>query len=167
MKPLSERRLMVEKCLDINMRRQCELVGIHRSGLYYRPVSESEENLRIMRLMDEQYLKMPFYGLPRLSQWLMSQDISISKSRTRRLMKLMGWQTIFRKPNTSKPNKWHKVYPYLLKGLRIERPNQVWAIYITYVPMRHGYMYLFAIIDHCTRYVANWSLSNNERILVL
>jgi putative transposase len=151
---------MIQRHPDITMRRQCEIVGIHRSGLYYRPVPESEENLRIMRLMDEQYLKTPFYGLPRLRQWLMSQSVVISKSRTRRLMNLMGWQTIFRKPNTSKPNKGHKVYPYLLRGLRIERPNQVWAIDITYVPMKHGYMYLFAIIDHYTRYVVNWSLSN-------
>lgn len=160
MKSISERRSMVQKHPDLPIRQQCNLLGIHRSGLYYQPVPESEENLCIMRLMDEQYLKTPFYGLPRLRQWLMSQSVVISKSRTRRLMNLMGWQTIFRKPNTSKPNKEHKVYPYLLRGLRIERPNQVWAIDITYVPMKHGYMYLFAIIDHYTRYVVNWSLSN-------
>lgn len=110
--------------------------------------------------MDKQYLDTPFYGLPRLWQWLRGKGIKISRNRTRRLMRIMDWQTIYRKPNTSKPAKGHAVYPYLLKGLKIERPNQVWAIDITFVPMRRGFMYLCAVIDLHTRFVVNWSLSN-------
>ena len=159
-KPLAEKRNMVERELDISIRRQCELLCVHRSGLYYTPVAESEENLLIMRLMDEQYFKTPFYGYRRLRKWLQSQGLEISKERVKRLMALMGWQTIYRKRYLSKRNKQHPVYPYLLKGLDINRTNQVWAIDITYVPMRRGFMYLCAIIDLHTRYVVNWSISN-------
>ena len=144
------------------MNRQCDLLCIHRSGLYYKPVPESEENLRIMRLLDEQYLKTPFYGIRRLTKWLQKKDEfkKVNRKRVKRLMDLMGWQTLYRKPNTSWKNQQHKVYPYLLKDLVISRKNQVWGIDITYVPMRRGFMYLFAIIDLHTRYVVNWSLSN-------
>lgn len=160
LKPLFERRNMIERGLEISMTRQCELVSIHRSGLYYQPVPESEENLKIMRLMDEQYFHTPFYGVRRTTQWLRNQGYEINPKRTKRLMELMSWQTVYRKKNTSKRNKLHPVYPYLLKGLDINRANQVWAIDITYVPMRRGFMYLVAIIDVHTRYVINWSLSN-------
>lgn len=151
---------MIDRAIDISMNRQCELLCIHRSGLYYKPVAETAENLHIMRLMDEQYLKTPFYGQRRLRVWLQDQRFVIAKTRVKRLMNLMGWQTIYRRKNTSKRNKQHPVYPYLLKDLKIERPNQVWAIDITYVPMRRGFMYLCAIIDLHTRYVVNWSISN-------
>ena len=151
---------MIERNTTLSMSRQCELLCIHRSGLYYRPVSESEENLRLMRILDEQYLKTPFYGCRRLTKWLNKQGHQVNRKRVKRLMELMGWQTIFRKPNTSWKNKEHPVYPYLLKDLKIERSNQVWAIDITYVPMRRGFMYLCAIIDHHTRYVLNWGVSN-------
>lgn len=160
LKPLFERRNMIERGLVISMNRQCELISIHRSGLYYQPVPESEENLKIMRLMDEQYFHTPFYGVRRMTQWLRNQGYEINPKRTKRLMELMSWQTVYRKKNTSKRNKLHSVYPYLLKGLDINRANQVWAIDITYVPMRRGFMYLVAIIDVHTRYVINWSLSN-------
>lgn len=160
MKPLDQRRNMVERGMPISMSRQCELLCIHRSGLYYRPLAESEENLLLMRLLDEQYLKTPFYGCRRLTKWLNKQGHQVNRKRVKRLMELMGWQTIFRKPNTSWKDKRHPVYPYLLKDLKIERSNQVWAIDITYVPMRRGFMYLCAIIDRYTRYVVNWSISN-------
>jgi putative transposase len=145
---------------SLSVVQQCNLLGIHRSGLYYQPCMEREENLTIMRLLDEQYFKTPFYGVRRLTVWLQLQGYSINRKRVKRLMELMGWQTIYRKPNTSKPCKENRIYPYLLKGLTVNRRNQVWAMDITYVPMRKGFMYLCAVIDVHTRYVLNWSLSN-------
>jgi putative transposase len=122
---------------------------------------ESEENLLLMRLMDEQYLHTPFYGVRRMTAWLRSKGYSVNRKRVGRLMELMGWQTIYQKPNLSKPDKGKYIYPYLLKGLQITHPNQVWAIDITYVPMRRGFMFLCAIIDLHTRYTVNWSISNS------
>lgn len=145
----------------LSMSQQCQILGIHKSGLYYQPALEKEENLRIMALLDEQYLRTPFYGIRRTKAWLLDKhQIPVNHKRVKRLMNLMGWQTLYRKPNTSWKNKEHKIHPYLLKGLTIERKNQVWAIDITYVPMRRGFMYLCALIDLHTRYVVNWSLSN-------
>src|SRR5215203_1505666 len=144
---------------SLSVVRQCQLLGIQRSGLYYELCSENEENLTIMRQLDEQYFKTPFYGARRLTAWLQLQGYSINRKRVKRLMKLMGWQTIYRRPNTSKPCKENKIYPYLLRGLEINRANQVWAMDITYVPMRRGFMYLCAVIDLHTRYVVNWSIS--------
>ena len=158
---MTQRRDMVDKQhSSLSVVQQCRLLGLHRSGLYYQPCSESEENLTILRQLDEQYFKTPFYGVRRLTAWLEVQGYAINRKRVRRLMKLMGWQTIYRRPNTSKPCKEHRIYPYLLKDLSINRYNQVWAMDITYVPMRKGFMYLCAIIDVHTRYVVNWSLSN-------
>nr|HQV06888.1 IS3 family transposase [Chitinophagaceae bacterium] len=158
---MSERRQWVDKQnSSLSITGQCRLLGLHRSGLYYQPCSESEENLIIMRLLDEQYFKTPFYGVRKLTVWLRSLGYRINRKRVKRLMALVGWQTIYRKPRLSNPNKEHKVYPYLLKGLDINRPNQVWATDITYVPMRKGFMYLCAVIDVHTRYVVNWSVSN-------
>ena len=152
---------MVDKDnIKLSVPRQCELLSIHRSGLYYQPCPESAENLQIMRLMDEQYFKTPFYGVRRLSAWLQASGFTINRKRVKRLMELMGWQTIYRGPRTSQPDKKHKVYPYLLKGLTITRANQVWATDITYIPMRKGFMYLCAVIDLHTRYVVNWGISN-------
>jgi len=152
---------MIDDQKDISKKRQCELLRIHRSGLYYQPVSEKDENLQIMRLLDEQYLKTPFYGIRRLTKWLNKQGFpKVNRKRVKRLMRLMGWQTLYRKPNTSWKNKEHAIYPYLLRDLAITRKNQVWAIDITYVPMRRGFMYLCAIIDLHTRFVVNWSISN-------
>lgn len=161
MKPLSERKTMIEKDHSgLSVVQQCDLLSIHRSGLYYTPCEESDENLAIMRLLDEQYFKTPFYGIRRLTAWLQDQGYNVNRKRVKRLMGIMGWKTIFRGYNTSKPGKGYQVYPYLLKGLAINRPNQVWATDITYVPMRKGFMYLCAIIDLHTRYVVNWSISN-------
>jgi putative transposase len=144
----------------LSVARQCVLLSIHRSGLYYQPCAESLENLTIMRLLDEQYFKTPFYGVRRLKIWLHQQGFAINRKRLMRLMKKMGWQTLFRRKGTSDPNKQNRIYPYLLRGLCIERPNQVWAMDITYVPMRKGFMYLCAVIDLHTRFVLNWSVSN-------
>lgn len=158
---MDDRRLMIDsQHSSLSIAGQCRLLSIHRSGLYYQPCSESEENLTIMRLLDEQYFKTPFYGVRRLTVWLQSLGYIINRKRVKRLMELMGWQTIYRRPFLSKPNKEHKVYPYLLKGLEINKANQVWAMDITYVPMKRGFMYLCAIIDLHTRYVVNWSVSN-------
>jgi putative transposase len=159
-KPPTERKAMVKKNNTMTISRQCELLSIHRSGLYYKPVPESEENLHLMRLLDEQYLKTPFYGGPKLTAWLQNQGYQVNHKRVERLMNLMGWQTLYRKPNTSKPGKRRLIYNYLLKDLKIDHSNQVWAVDITYVPMRKGFMYLCAIIDLHTRYVLNWSISN-------
>jgi len=158
---LPERRVMINKQQSsLSVVQQCRLLNVHRSGLYYQPCKESEENLFVMRLLDEQYFKTPFYGVRRLTAWLKQQGYCINRKRVKRLMELMGWQTIYRKPNTSKPCKENRIYPYLLRGLDINRANQVWAIDITYVPMRKGFMYLCAVIDIHTRYVVNWSISN-------
>lgn len=158
---MAVRKIMIEPNLAISQRRQCELLSLHRSGLYYKPVPETEENLILLRLMDEQYMKTPFYGKLRLAAWFSSLGYMVNLKRVCRLMKVLNWRTIYRKPRTTQRNKEHKVYPYLLKNLLIERDNQVWEIDITYVPMRKGFMYLCAIIDVHTRLVVNWSLSNS------
>src|SRR5215207_4981330 len=161
MKPLHERRTMVEwENCKMSVKAQCDALVLHRSGLYYKPVPEGEENLAIMRIFDEQYLKTPFYGIRRLTELLSEKGYCVNPKRTRRLMNLMGWQTIYRQKLTTRRKKGDPVYPYLLKGLDINRKNQVWAIDITYIPMRRGFMYLCAIIDVHTRYIVNWSISN-------
>ena len=140
--------------------KQCELLSISRSGLYYKPVPESEENLAIMRWMDEEYLKTPFYGVERMLVLLICLGYKINRKRLRRLMRLQGWQTLYPTPRTTRIDPAAYKYPYLLRGLAIERKNQVWAIDITYIPMKNGFMYLCAIIDLHTRYVAGWGISN-------
>lgn len=158
---MKERQQMVDKHYPVlSVSKQCDLLEIHRSGLYYSPVAERMENLMLMRLIDEQYYKTPFYGLRKVTAWLQSQGHKVNKKRVKRLMDLIGWQTIFRKPRTTIAAQNHKVYPYLLKNLPIERANQVWAMDISYVPMKTGFMYLTAIIDLHSRYVVQWSLSN-------
>jgi putative transposase len=145
---------------EISMRRQCELIGLNRSTLYYQPAGESEYNLELMRLIDRQYTKTPFYGWPRMTMCLRREGHEINPKRIRRLMALMGLQAIHPKRKTSVPTPGHKQYPYLLRGLKITRPCQVWSTDITYVPMRGGFMYLAAIIDWFSRYVLAWQLSN-------
>ena len=158
---MEERRQMIDKQeSSLSIARQCELVKVHRSGLYYKPCSESPENLAIMRLLDEQYFKTPFYGIRKLTFLIKSAGFKVNRKRVKRLMDLMGWQTLYRHKNTSKPDKQNRLYPYMLKGLLINRSNQVWAMDITYVSMRRGFMYLCAVIDLYTRYVVNWSVSN-------
>ena len=158
---MEERRQMIDKQGSfLSIARQCELVKVHRSGLYYKLCSESPENLAIMRLLDEQYFKTPFYGVRKLTFLIKNAGFKANRKRVKRLMDLMGWQTLYRHKNTSKPDKQNRLYPYMLKGLLINKANQVWAMDITYVPMRKGFMYLCAVIDLYTRYVVNWSVSN-------
>jgi putative transposase len=145
---------------DVSVVSQCELLSISRSGLYYEPVKESEENLAILRFLDEQYLSTPFYGVERLLVKLVLAGYQINRKRLRRLMKLQGWQTLYPAPCTTRTDPAAYKYPYLLSGLCIERKNQVWAIDITYLPMQRGFMYLCAIIDVHTRYVVGWGISN-------
>jgi putative transposase len=161
MKPLQERRLMVENGHpELATAGQCGLLGISRSGLYYQPAQEGEENLSILRALDEQYLKTPFYGVERLLPLLALMGFSINRKRLRRLMKVQGWQTIYQPPRTTRADPSAYKYPYLLKGLAVERKNQVWAIDITYLPMKNGFMYLCAVIDLHTRFVVGWGVSN-------
>jgi len=145
---------------QISIRRQCELLDLNRSTLYYQPASESAYNLHLMRLLDEQYLRTPFYGWPRMTASLRRQGYDVNPKRVRRLMQKMGLQALYPKPKTSVAETGHKIYPYLLRGLAIVRPNQVWSADITYIPMPQGFMYLVAIMDWFSRYVLAWQLSN-------
>jgi putative transposase len=145
---------------SLSVVRQCRLLGISRSGLYYQPVGVSQEDLALMQLLDQQYLTTPFYGSRRLSIWLRRQGYSVGRKRVQRLMRTMGLQAIYRRPRTSQPAPEHKLYPYLLRGVEINRPNQVWCADITYLPMRRGFMYLVVIMDWHSRYVLAWRLSN-------
>jgi putative transposase len=145
---------------QISVRRQCELLGLNRATLYYQAARESVYNLHLMRLIDEQYLRTPFYGWPRMTAHLRRQGYAVNPKRVRRLMQQMGLQALYPKPKTSVAAKGDKIYPYLLRGLAIVRPNQVWSADITYVPMPTGFMYLVAIIDWFSRYVLAWQLSN-------
>jgi len=142
------------------MVRQCRLLDISRSGLYYQPKGISEEDLTLMKLIDRQYLATPFYGARKIAAWLKSQGHRVNRKRVRRLMQIMGLKAIYRRPRTSKPAPGHKIYPYLLSDMKITRPSQVWAADITYIPMARGFLYLVAIIDWYSRYVLSWRLSN-------
>ena len=145
--------------LQLSIRRQCEVVGLHRSTLYYQPAGESAFNLNLMRLIDEQYLKTPFYGWPRMTAYLHRQGYQVNHKRVQRLMQKMDLQAIY-PHRTSVAAQGHKVYPYLLRNQTITRPNQVWSADITYIPMLRGFMYLVATIDWYSRYVLAWQLSN-------
>jgi len=152
---------MIERAIEkISVRHQCELLNICRSGLYYTPSVETEENLAIMRYMDAQYLKTPFYGERRLLTILRNAGYPINIKRLRRLMQTIRWRTLYPGRRTTKTEGKAQKYPYLLKDVQVERSNQVWAIDITYIPMQRGFMYLFAIIDLYSRYVVGWSVSN-------
>ena len=147
---------------QLSIRRQCELVGLNRSTYYYAPAGESELNLHLMRLIDEQYTKTPFYGYLRMTAYLRRPpyEYEVNHKRVQRLMQKMGLQAIYPKPRTSIAAKGHKVYPYLLRNPAITRPNQVWSADVTYIRMLRGFMYLVAIIDWYSRYVVAWQLSN-------
>ena len=153
---------MIDKtCHCPSVVRQCELLGLARASFYYQPVGESAQNLRYMRLIDEQYTKTPFYGVPRLTAWLRSEGYRINPKRVARLMRKMGLAAIYPKPTTSAMGNPSKTYPYLLKGLSIIRPNQVWATDITYIRLTSGFVYLVAVMDWFSRYVLSWELSNS------
>ena len=140
--------------------RQCQLVGIARSSHYYVGKGESPLNLALMRLIDEQYLRTPWYGSRQMARHLRRQGYRVGRKRIRRLMRQMGLTAIYRKPRTSKSNPAHRVYPYLLRDLRIDRPNHVWSADITFIPMRRGFQYLVVIMDWATRTALSWRLSN-------
>ena len=142
------------------MARQCELMGLSRASFYYEARSQSEQNLRYMRLIDEQYTRTPFYGVARMTQWLVRQGFVLNPKRVRRLMRLMGLEAIYPKPKTSVAASEHQVYPYLLRGVPIVRVNQVWSSDITYIRLRGGFLYLVAVMDWFSRFVLSWSVSN-------
>lgn len=144
----------------LSVRRQCQLLGLNRASWYYQPTPESPENLMLMRLIDEQYLKTPYYGSRRMSAWLRRQGHEINRKRVQRLMRTMGLEALYPHPKPRRDGVEHRVYPYLLRDRVIERPNQVWSTDITYLPMRRGFMYLVAILDWYSRYVVAWQLSN-------
>ena len=146
---------------SLSVVRQCKLLDISRSGLYYQPVGVSDEDLNLMKLIDHQYMATPFYGARKIAAWLKSECHSVNRKRVRRLLQLMGLKAIYRCPRTSKPTLGNKIYPYLLNGMEITRPNQVWCADVTYIPMAHGFLYLVAIMDWYSRYVLAWRLSNS------
>ncbi len=144
----------------LSIAKQCRLLSISRSSFYYEPKGETTQNLVLMHLIDEQFLETPFYGVLQMTWHLRAQGHLVNEKRIRRLMRLMGLMPIYQHPNTSRPCPQHKTYPYLLRGLRVDRPNQVWCADITYIPMRRGFLYLVAIMDWATRKVLAWRLSN-------
>jgi putative transposase len=143
----------------LSVRRQCELLGLNRSTLYYEPAPEPPENLALMRLIDEQYTARPFYGSRRITRWLVRQGHLVNRKRVQRLLRVMGLEAIYPKPKLS-AGRGHKVYPYLLRDVTVERADQVWSADITYVPLACGFMYLAATIDWFSRFVVSWRLSN-------
>ena len=153
---------MVEpKHPEISLRRQCELLDLSRSSLSYRCEADPSYNEHLMRLLDEQYLRTPFYGVPRMTEWLRREGYPVNEKRVRRLLRVMGLEALYPRRNQglSQADRPHKVYPYLLRGLEITRPNQVWAADITYIRMARGWVYLMAILDWFSRYVVAWDLS--------
>lgn len=144
----------------LRIARQCDLLSISRSSLYYEEQGESVFNRKLMRLVDEQFLDTPYYGARLMAKHLRRQGYCVNRKRIRRLMLRMGLEAIYQKPNTSKPHPGHKVYPYLLGGVDIVRPNQLWCADITYIPMRRGFLYLVAVMDWYSRKVLSWRLSN-------
>ncbi len=144
----------------VSISNQCFLLSVSRSGWYYQEKGESLLNLRLMKLIDEQFLKTPFYGSRQMTRFLKRQEYCVGRNRIRRLMRKMGIEAIYQAPNTSWKHPEHKVYPYLLKHLDINRPNQVWCTDITYIPIKRGFLYLIAIMDWYSRKVLSWRISN-------
>ncbi len=157
---LDDKRQLVEAQNEqISLRRQCQLVGLHRSGLFYQARGESSENLELMNLLDEQYTRTPFYGVARMTAWLRQQGKAVNEKRVRRLLRKMGIEAIFPKPQLSQKARGAQIYPYLLRGVRINRVNEVWSTDITYIRLVGGFIYLMAIIDWYSRYVLEWEIS--------
>lgn len=146
---------------NLSVRRQCSLLSLARSTLYYQPRGESAENLKFMEIIDRQFLETPWYGARQMARHMQRQGHKCGRHRVRRLMKLMRLLSIYQEPKTSKKHPEHKIYPYLLKDLPITRPNQVWCTDISYIPMRRGFLYLVAIMDWHSRKVLSWRLSNS------
>lgn len=160
-RPVAERRDWVEPSSGFSIRRQCRLFGLSRSRYYYTPAPESQENLRLMRLIDLQYMRHPEFGSPRMTDWLCEEVGAVNHKRVASLMRRMGLQAITPGPHTSRPAPGHKIYPYLLRDVKIDRVNQVWSADITYIPMATGFLYLTAVMDWHSRYILSWELSNS------
>jgi putative transposase len=157
----AERRALVERDAPVlPVSRQCRLLAVSRASIYRRPAEISEEDCTIMALLDRQYLARPYYGSRRMTAWLATQGHIVNRKRVQRLMRLAGLVAIYQRPNTSKPAPAHKIYPYLLGGISIERVNQVWCADVTYIPMAKGFLYLVVIMDWVSRAVLAWRLSN-------
>ncbi len=152
---------MIVPLEKLSLTRQCQLLKIPRSTYYAVCKGENAYNLRLMRIIDEKFLEDPCYGSRQMMRWLRMQGYNVGRKRVRRLMKLLGLEALYQKPNTSKPHPEHKVYPYLLRNLVIDRPNQVWCADITYIPVKRGFLYLVAIMDWHSRKVLAWRLSNS------
>jgi putative transposase len=156
-----DREAMLDRdCVDLSMRRQCALLRLARSGVYRRKAAPDPDDLAVMRRIDELYLAMPFYGSRKMVVALRAEGLQVNRKRVRRLMRLMGLEALVPKPGTSKASPQNKIYPYLLRGVTIDRPNHVWAADITYIPMAKGFLYLVAVIDWASRAVLAWRLSN-------
>jgi putative transposase len=153
------RQLLEADRQQLSLRRQCQLLGLARSSFYYEPRPESQSDLLLMRLLDEQYTRAPFYGIRRMTAWSQQQGHAVNHKRVRRLLRRMGLEAIYPKPKLSQPAAGHRIYPYLLRGVKIERVNQVWSSDITYVRLIGGFVYLVAIIDWFSRYVLAWEIS--------
>jgi putative transposase len=158
---LEQRRQLIGSDANLSLSRQCELLGVGRSGWYYQPRGESAENLALMRALDELYTRWPFYGVRRMTMALQAQGWALNPKRTRRLMRLMGLEALYPKPRLSGNGSAHPRFPYLLKGLAIERSNQVGCSDITYIGLAGGFVYLFALMDWFSRFVLAWELSNS------
>jgi len=153
---------MIEhKSRRLSVKKQCRLLGLTRSTLYYEPVGPSSTDLELMRAIDEQYLKTPFFGCRRMTWHLRHSGFEVNRKKVRRLMKVMGIRAIYPRPRTSDPCPGHKIYPYLLGGISIDRPGQVYATDITYIPLAKGFVYLVAVIDWHSRFIVGWRLSNS------
>jgi putative transposase len=158
---IERRRQMIEPGHpELSIVRQCELVSINRSGFYYQPAGETPLNLELMRLIDRQFLETPWYGSRQMARHLRREGYTVGRKRIRRLMAKMGLEPIYQRPRTTVPHPEHRIYPYLLRELVIDRPNQVWCADITYIPMRRGFLYLVAVMDWATRKVLSWRVSN-------
>lgn len=146
---------------ELSVERQCELVGLPRSTYYYAPAEESAENLGLMRLIDEEYLRHPFFGTRRITDWLCRKGHSVNRKRVQRLMRVMGIEAMYPKRKTTIPAAGHKIFGYLLRDVAITHPNHVWSTDITYIPLQRGFMYLVAVMDWYSRCVLSWRLSNS------
>jgi len=157
----AKRKQMIDRNhKSLSVSKQCAAVGISRGCIYYRPKSPDQQSLMLMKQMDELFMSYPFYGSRQMVAHLKREGVHVGRRRVRRLMQLMGLQAIYQKPRTSTPNPAHKIYPYLLRDLKIERANHVWCTDITYIPMQNGFLYLVVVMDWATRHVLSWRLSN-------
>jgi len=160
MSPTEKKGMINRNHPDLSINHQCKLVKLSRSAFYYAPVGIDSETLAVMTAIDKAFTRYPFFGSRQIAAYLRRNGIAVGRHRVRRLMRIMGLEAIYTRPRTSQPHPAHPVYPYLLKGMTIDRPNQVWCADITFVPVRHGFLYLVAIMDWATRKVLSWRLSN-------